>query len=93
MAQFARVDLGTPILETVGELGTDPEEQQVDPGIPGGETMALGLLLVRQVKRHSHRDARHGETLWAVSPLANRTVQVKIGPPVFVDAAGERLRG
>ena len=37
--------------------------------------------------------ARHGDTLWAVSPLANATVQVKIGPPVFVDAAGERLRG
>jgi sarcosine oxidase subunit alpha len=36
--------------------------------------------------------ARHGETLWAVSPLADARVQVVVGPPVFVDPAGERLR-
>jgi sarcosine oxidase subunit alpha len=47
----------------------------------------IGLALVAGGR------ARHGETLWAVSPLANAKVQVKIGPPVFVDAAGERLRG
>jgi sarcosine oxidase subunit alpha len=47
----------------------------------------IGLALVAGGR------ARHGETLWAVSPLVNATVQVKIGPPVFVDAAGERLRG
>jgi heterotetrameric sarcosine oxidase alpha subunit len=47
----------------------------------------IGLALVAGGR------ARHGETLWAVSPLANATVQVQIGPPVFVDAAGERLRG
>ena len=37
--------------------------------------------------------ARHGEIVWAVSPLADARVQVKIGPPCFVDPDGERLRG
>jgi len=37
--------------------------------------------------------ARHGETMWAVSPLADARAKVKIGPPCFVDRAGERLRG
>ena len=39
--------------------------------------------------------ARHGETLWAVSPLAdaNARVPVRIGPPLFIDPQGERLRG
>ncbi len=37
--------------------------------------------------------ARHGETLWAVSPLANAKVQVKVGPPCFIDPEGERLHG
>jgi sarcosine oxidase subunit alpha len=36
--------------------------------------------------------ARHGETLWAVSPLADARVQVRVGPPCFIDPAGERLR-
>ncbi|MGH6608799.1 MAG: glycine cleavage T C-terminal barrel domain-containing protein, partial [Burkholderiaceae bacterium] len=36
--------------------------------------------------------ARHGETLWAVSPLANAKVRVKVGSPVFIDPEGERLR-
>jgi sarcosine oxidase subunit alpha len=37
--------------------------------------------------------ARHGETLWAVSPLANAKVRVKVGPPCFIDPDGERLHG
>jgi sarcosine oxidase subunit alpha len=39
--------------------------------------------------------ARHGETLWAVSPLAgaNVRVPVRIGAPTFIDPDGERLRG
>jgi sarcosine oxidase subunit alpha len=37
--------------------------------------------------------ARHGETLWAVSPLAGAKVRVKVGPPCFIDPEGERLRG
>ena len=36
--------------------------------------------------------ARHGETLWAVSPLAQARVQVKLGPPCFIDPEGARLR-
>jgi sarcosine oxidase subunit alpha len=36
--------------------------------------------------------ARHGETLWAVSPLADARVQVRVGPTCFIDPAGERLR-
>jgi sarcosine oxidase, subunit alpha len=37
--------------------------------------------------------ARHGETLWAVSPLAGAKVRVRIGPPCFIDPDGERMRG
>jgi sarcosine oxidase subunit alpha len=36
--------------------------------------------------------ARHGEILWAVSPLANAKVRVKLGSPCFIDPDGERLR-
>lgn len=46
--------------------------------------IALGLL-------HNGR-GRHGETLWAVSPLAGARVRVKVGPPCFIDPEGERLR-
>jgi glycine cleavage system aminomethyltransferase T len=37
--------------------------------------------------------ARHGEILWALSPLANARVRVKVGPPCFIDPDGERPRG
>jgi len=37
--------------------------------------------------------ARHGQTLWAVSPLASVRVQVRVVPPCFIDPEGERLRG
>ncbi len=36
--------------------------------------------------------SRYGESLWAVSPLAQARARVKIGPPCFIDADGERLR-
>jgi sarcosine oxidase subunit alpha len=36
--------------------------------------------------------ARHGEQLWAVSPLADAKARVQIGPPCFIDPDGERLR-
>jgi len=36
--------------------------------------------------------ARHGENLWAVSPLADAKARVKVGPPCFIDPDGERLR-
>lgn len=35
---------------------------------------------------------RHGETLWAISPLAKARVRVQVGPPCFIDPDGERLR-
>ncbi|MEY4267378.1 MAG: hypothetical protein RIS90_1913 [Pseudomonadota bacterium] len=35
---------------------------------------------------------RHGQTLWAVSPLAGAAVKVRVGPPCFIDPDGERLR-
>jgi sarcosine oxidase subunit alpha len=37
--------------------------------------------------------ARHGQKLWAVSPLADARVRVQVGPPCFIDPKGERLRG
>jgi sarcosine oxidase subunit alpha len=37
--------------------------------------------------------ARHGETLWAVSPLADAKASVRIGSPTFIDPDGARLRG
>ncbi|MEO5772002.1 MAG: glycine cleavage T C-terminal barrel domain-containing protein, partial [Burkholderiaceae bacterium] len=36
--------------------------------------------------------ARHGETLWAVSPLVDTRVRVRVGPPCFIDPDGERWR-
>lgn len=36
--------------------------------------------------------ARHGQTLWAVSPLTAARVRVAVGPTCFVDLDGERLR-
>ena len=37
--------------------------------------------------------SRDGETLWAVSPLADTRVRVQVGSPAFIDLEGERLRG
>jgi len=37
--------------------------------------------------------SRHGETLWALSPLVGAKVRVRVGPPCFIDPEGERLRG
>jgi sarcosine oxidase subunit alpha len=36
--------------------------------------------------------SRHGERLWAVSPLADARVRVDVGPSCFVDPEGGRLR-
>lgn len=37
--------------------------------------------------------ARHGEALWASSPLSGESVQVSVGSPAFFDPEGERVRG
>jgi sarcosine oxidase subunit alpha len=47
---------------------------------------SIGLALLERGR------ARHGETLWAVSPLAEARVRVRVGPPCFIDPEGERLR-
>jgi sarcosine oxidase subunit alpha len=47
---------------------------------------SIGLALLERGR------ARHGETLWAVSPLADARVKVRVGPPCFIDPEGERLR-
>ncbi|MEO8859280.1 MAG: 2Fe-2S iron-sulfur cluster-binding protein [Burkholderiaceae bacterium] len=36
--------------------------------------------------------ARHGETLWAVSPLAKVRIKVRVEPACFIDPEGARLR-
>jgi len=35
---------------------------------------------------------RYGQVLWAVSPLAGVRVRVEVGPAVFIDPEGARLR-
>ena len=35
---------------------------------------------------------RHGQTIWAVSPLANAKIRVQVSAPCFIDPDGERLR-
>jgi sarcosine oxidase subunit alpha len=47
--------------------------------------IALGLL--------RRGRARHGERLFAASPLQNQVVEVEVAGPVFFDSDGERLRG
>ena len=49
-----------------------------------GASIALALLAGGR--------ARHGETLWAVSPLMGTKARVTVGPSCFIDPAGERLR-
>jgi sarcosine oxidase subunit alpha len=49
-----------------------------------GRWIALALL--------ANGRARHGETLWALSPLAGARVRVQVGAPCFIDPEGARLR-
>jgi sarcosine oxidase subunit alpha len=48
-----------------------------------GRSIALAML------SGGHR--RMGETLWAVSPVNNRSVEVRVGSSCFVDEMGSRL--
>ncbi len=77
-----------------GKLVADPEEATPTPMLghvsswcwsPNLEA-SIGLALLERGR------ARHGETLWAVSPLADARVKVRVGPPCFIDPDGERLR-
>ena len=82
----------------IAGLGIDFQPGAADPhldvaiGTAGRRPrrVSQGVLVARVAGR-----ARHGETLWAVSPLAaaNARVPVRIGPPTFIDPEGERLRG
>jgi sarcosine oxidase subunit alpha len=47
----------------------------------------IGLAIV---KRGSER---HGDKLWAISPLTKEQAEVELCSPHFVDPQGERLRG
>jgi sarcosine oxidase subunit alpha len=46
----------------------------------------IALAMVRNGRQ------RHGEALWAHSPLDNRIVAVTVADPIFIDPKGERLR-
>ncbi|MCC7325539.1 MAG: FAD-dependent oxidoreductase [Burkholderiales bacterium] len=59
-------------------------ESEDDAAMREARSIALALL--------ERGRARHGEELWAVSPLAGARVRVRIGPPCFIDPEGERLR-
>jgi len=50
-----------------------------------GHPIALGLV--------ENGRGRHGETLFAHSPLTNETVSVTLTDPIFIDPKGERLHG
>jgi sarcosine oxidase subunit alpha len=87
--------LGAAVIPRGGKIVADPERAPPNPMLGHITSWCfsphvgawIGLALVAGGR------SRHGETLWAVSPLANAKVQVRIGPPAFVDTAGERLRG
>ncbi|MBT6094841.1 MAG: sarcosine oxidase subunit alpha family protein [Rhodospirillaceae bacterium] len=47
----------------------------------------IGLALVENARQ------RHGETLYAHSPLTNETIPVTLADPIFIDPKGDRLHG
>ncbi len=82
-------------LPRAAKLVVDPDRASPNPMLghvtswcrsPGVDAwIALALL--------ANGRARHGERLWAVSPLADTRVRVQVGPPCFLDPKGDRLRG
>ena len=50
-----------------------------------GRSIALALL------RSGHN--RHGDELWAASPITNQSTHVKVGPTCFYDPQGTQLHG
>ena len=78
-----------------GKLVTDPDRAAPNP-MEGHVTSwcwspnldaSIALALLARGRE------RHGETLWAMSPLAGARVKVRVGPPCFIDVEGARLRG
>jgi sarcosine oxidase subunit alpha len=78
-----------------GKLVADPDRASPNPMLGHvtswcvsphvGRSIALALL--------EGGRARQGETLWAVSPLADARVKVEVVPSCFIDPNGDRLRG
>ena len=50
-----------------------------------GQSIALAFV--------ERGNERHGEELVAASPLSDEYTRVRIGPPVFFDPDGERMKG
>ena len=85
---------GGALMPRGGKLVADPDHAAPNP-MQGHVTswcfsphldawIALALL--------ANGRARHGASLWVVSPLADARVRVRVGPPCFLDPDGERLR-
>ncbi|MDP6691875.1 MAG: 2Fe-2S iron-sulfur cluster-binding protein [Alphaproteobacteria bacterium] len=68
----------TPGAEKAGHVATAVFSPNLDKPI--------ALAMVRNGRQ------RHGEALWAHSPLDNRIVAVTVVDPIFIDPKGERLR-
>ena len=83
----ARFPVGAQIVATA-VAGTQPPLGHVT-------SYAYSATLGRQVALALVEDgrARHGQTLYAVSPTASLTVAVVVTAPCFVDAEGARQRG
>ena len=68
--------------------GVVPKQGYVSSATPSeflGQSIALGFL--------ERGNERHGEELVAASPLSGEYTRVRIGPPVFFDPDGERMKG
>jgi sarcosine oxidase subunit alpha len=86
--QGARIPRGAKIVADRGHPLPNPMLGHVTSWCDSphvGASIALALV--------SGGRARHGETLWALSPLVGEQVEATVGPPVFVDPEGTRLRG
>ena len=91
---LSAVDAGATSIPRAAKIVADPELSTPNPMLghvtswcwsPNLEApIALALL--------ANGRQRHGETLWAYSPLAGAKVRVRVGPPCFIDPQGERLR-
>jgi len=83
----ARMPRGAKIVADPDHALPNPMQGHVTSWCESPHVQAsIGLALLANGR------ARHGETLWAFSPLADARVRVRVGPPCFIDADGARLR-
>jgi sarcosine oxidase, subunit alpha len=83
----AQISRGAKIVADPDRAAPNPMQGQVTSWCFSANLDAwIALALVADGR------ARYGETLWAVSPLADARARVKVGPPCFIDPDGERLR-